>query len=181
MRHSWGRCIGVCAWLQRRDDLIPTAARWAVVGRSSGMMAGRSLAGPLAWPLVRDERIPPMLRRRAGPSRRYHVNSRELLISICCASLAADPGGHASTGLRMDVNVDELQEAAPSLGTERALAETEVSSLNTFDHSRAVERRSRSARSEARRPEGQHQWGEQRAKQRSHGWPRSNMCRFRGW
>ena len=53
MRHSWGRCIGVCAWLQRRDDLIPTAARWAVVGRSSGMMAGRSSAGPLAWPLVR--------------------------------------------------------------------------------------------------------------------------------
>ena len=109
------------------------------------------------------------------------MNSRELLISICCASLAADPGGHDRTGLRMDVNVDELQEAAPSLGTERALAETEVSSLNTFDHSRAVERRSRSARSEARRPEGQHQWGEQRAKQRSHGWPRSNTCRFRGW
>ena len=63
MRHSWGRCVGVCAWLQRRDDLIPTAARWAVVGRSSGMMAGRSSAGPLAWPLVRDERIPPMFRR----------------------------------------------------------------------------------------------------------------------
>ena len=37
-RHSWGRGIGVCAWLRRRDDLIPTAARWAVVGRSSGLM-----------------------------------------------------------------------------------------------------------------------------------------------
>ena len=37
-RHSWGRGISVCAWLRRRDDLIPMAARWAVVGRSSGLM-----------------------------------------------------------------------------------------------------------------------------------------------
>ena len=103
----------------------------------------------------------------AGSSRRRRqlVNRRVLLISICCVSLAADSGGHDKIGRRMDAG--ELQDA-PSLGAERALAETE-SSLNTFDHSRAVDRRSRSARSEARRPDGQHHWGEQRAKQRNHG------------
>ena len=108
--------------------------------------------------------------------RRQPVKRRVLLISICCASPAAETGGHDKIGRRMDAG--ELQDAA-SLGAERALAETE-SSLKTFDHSRAVDRRSRSARSEARRPEGQHHWGEQRAKQRNHGWLRSNMSRVRG-
>lgn len=99
------------------------------------------------------------------------MNRRVLLISICCASLAADTGGHDKMGRRMDTR-SGLQDAT-SLGAERALAETE-SSLNTFDHSRAVDRRSRSARSEARRPDGQ-----QLAKQRSHGWLCSNMSRLR--
>ena len=98
------------------------------------------------------------------------MNRRVLLISICCVSLAADSGGHDKIGRRMDAG--ELQDAT-SLGAERALAETE-SSLNTFDHSRAVDRRSRSARSEARRPDGQ-----QLAKQRSHGWLCSNMSHLR--
>ena len=118
-------------------------------------------------PYERDELILPFTYVGAGSSRRRRqlVNRRVLLISICCVSPAADSGGHDKIGRRMDAG--ELQEAT-SLGAERALAETE-SSLNTFDHSRAVDRRSRSARSEARRPDGQHHWGEQRAKQRNHG------------
>lgn len=113
----------------------------------------------------------------AGSSRRSDqpVNNRVLLISSCCASLAAESIGHDKIG-RMDAG--EVQDA-PSLGAERALAETE-SLLNTELHSRAVDRRSRSARSEARSPDGQHHPGEQRVKQRNHGWFCSNMSRVRG-